>query len=192
MSIRIPLVALVLALTAAARAEEVRFYEENGMTFRESRHRVQRPLWETRVEEREQTVYREQYSSEVREEDRVVHTPVTEYVWQPVVRDRWNPFVQPSVQFQLVPQTRWESRVERVRTPVARRELVPEKRVERVPVTAMRVVEEEIISRVAVGPAASGSAASIAVRERVGGEKLEGDPPRKPSSWSASDGAARR
>ena len=45
--------------------------------------RVRTPVKGVQYEEREQTVYREQYATEVYESQRNVLVPVTEYVWQP-------------------------------------------------------------------------------------------------------------
>jgi hypothetical protein len=176
---------LLLAFAAEARSQDVRQYTEtrDGVTYRVTHRTVKRPTLETRLEPREQTVYRERYSSEVCESDRVVYAPVTEYRWQPVMHGRWNPLVQPYYQYHLVPTTRWESRVETVRVPLARRELVPETKVTHVPVTSTRMVEEEVIQRVAITPSQAGNeSASIARRDVIGGETVRILPADRPTS----------
>ena len=171
-------------------AEEVRYYRENGVDYRETTRTVSRPVSETRYEERERTVYREEYSTEVRESTRIVHVPVTEYRWEAQWRGRWNPFGQPYLVQQLVPRTHWEIREEKVSTPVTQRQLVPETRVVRVPITERFMAKEEITSRVALSPRADGGSSGTAVarRQGIGGvQNLQSDPPR-----SSSDSTIRR
>ncbi len=158
--------------------------DANGQRYRVTTTKSKRAEYETKLEEYQRTVYRERYTSEIRETDRTVLTPVTEYRWQPVMHGRWNPFAQPYIQYELVPTTRWESRVEKVRRPVTRHELVPEKIVEKRPVRVLKWVDVETIERVAIGPAigTGSSAANLARRDSSGGIKIENDPPRKSTS----------
>jgi len=146
------LVALTLALLAAARADaqQTREYTEGGTTYRETRHVVQRPITETRVEERQRTVYRERYTADTYSSYRTSWAPVTEYRWEAYWRGRFNPLVQPWLEHRLVPRTHWEPRTDVVQVPVSRRELVPETVTEQVPVVTRRFVDEEIISRVPI------------------------------------------
>jgi len=73
----------LLACTTTAFAQEVREYVENGVRYRETRSKVMRPVTETRFEERERTVYREQYSTETEEYTRLVNVPVTDTAGKP-------------------------------------------------------------------------------------------------------------
>jgi len=88
----------------------------------------------------------------------------------------------------MVPFTRWERRTQTVQVPITQREMVPEKRSVQVPVTRQVIEEQEVITRVAVGPAArkpftsggdpfSSAPSSLASRPTtVGGVKqLNGD-----------------
>lgn len=182
----VALIALVQAWTAAAaQAEEVRYYQQDGVTYRETRRTVTRPISETRYEQREQTVYREQLRTDTQQTTRTVYTPVTEYRWQMYLRGRWNPFVIPYHSYELVPTTRWETRQELVEIPTYRRELVPETHVVQMPVTTHRLAQEEVISRVAV---------SAAEAKPIGGvARLDKDPPRYGTTdWRASTGAVTR
>ncbi|MEX0937308.1 MAG: hypothetical protein WDZ59_05555 [Pirellulales bacterium] len=185
------LLTMLPLLVASAPADEVRYFEQNGQTIRETRRVVQRPVVSTSTEQREQLVYRQQITSETRDQVRTVQTPVVEYQWVPRMYGRWNPFSQPYIVHEQVPITRWETRTEIVETPVTRSEWVPERRVVDVPVTMQRLANTEVIERVAVGPATSGTA--VASRQAVGGvARLESDPPREASGWRSADGTVRR
>jgi hypothetical protein len=161
-----------------------RIIQENGVTYREVRERVRRPVAETEYEERQQTVYRQQTTSKVYESHYTVHVPVTEYRWQAFRTDLLNPFVPPSTAYRLVPQTRWEPRVGTVRVPMTHTEWVPQTQTVKVPVRTLRFVEEERVRRAAVSPPNShlGSAAgggAVATRPQYGGiRRLDDDPPR--------------
>ncbi len=172
-------VAALSTLTSTALAEDVRYFEKDGVTYREVSRRVQRPISETRVEERAQTVYREQYVTESRPTTRTVYTPVTEYHLEARWHGLLNPFVQPYVGYHHVPRTRWETRVEEIPQTVTRRQLVPETRTVQVPVRSHRMVEDEVITRTAVGPSRN-TRASVVTRGAVGGiAQLKNDPPRR-------------
>jgi len=203
-----------------AAADEVRYFEKDGITYRETKQVVRQPVTETRLESRENTVYREQLTTDMRETQRNYATPVTEYQWVPYMERGWNLFNPPHLTYRLVPQTRWETRTETVRFPVTRRDYVPEKRTVQVPVTTQRLAENVIISQIAVGARPAGLSPSgaapvaanpdpfakplspeVARRDQVGGvSKLESDPPRASSSttgssnsdWRAADPGVRR
>jgi hypothetical protein len=186
---------LVLILAATAVADEVRYYEQNGVTYRETRTVRQRPVVETEYRETTQTVYREQRSTEIRETQRVAWCPVTEYRWESYWVGRWNPLVEPYLAWRLVPHTRWEPRNEVVQTPVTVARVVPETQTVRLPVTVSRTVPEEVVTRVAVGaspPATSvlgGPVPRPVLGEPIGGvARLDKDPPRSgvSSAWRAA------
>lgn len=191
---------LPLASAVSATADEVRYFEQDGITYRETRRTVRRPVTESRYETREETVYREHLTTDSVESYRTRHLPVTEYRLEAYWAGRWNPFRRPYLAYEYVPRTHWEPRTEVVRTPVSRRELVPERRVVQVPVTTTKMAEEEVITRVAVSGNASGDpfASSVARQGdtiRIGGvARLDNDPPRygQTSDWRASSGSVRR
>ncbi|MBN1589710.1 MAG: hypothetical protein JW888_09355 [Pirellulales bacterium] len=186
--------------------EEVRYYAKDGVTFRETRRVVQRPILETHTQQATQTVYREESVTELRDTTRERWTPVTEYRWEAVWVGRWNPLTQPYLAYRYVPRTHWECATETVKAPVVCRRLVPETRVVSVPVTTQRVVEEEVINRVAVGSVAAPKvpwtqptnvAKLVPVpsnSEPIGSvARLENDPPRHgvSTAWRASDSTRR-
>jgi hypothetical protein len=140
----------LLGYVAATSADEVRYYDQDGVTYRETRRVVQRPVIETQTRESTQTVYRETYTTQMKESVQERWTPITEYRLETYWVGRWNPFVDPYLAQRYVPYTRWEKATETVKTPVTYRQLVPETRTVRVPVATQRLVEEEVVTRVAV------------------------------------------
>lgn len=175
---------LTMATAVTGSAEDVRFYEENGATYRETRHVVRRPVSETQYQRIERPVLREQYRTEMHNSIRTYQTPVTDYQWQTTLRNRWNPFAQPYYEQKLVPVTRWETQVENIQVPVTRREVVADTQTIQVPVTTQRFVEEEVIRRAEVSkrPGSGGDPfaqrTTVASRPVTGGVQLRSDPPR--------------
>ena len=192
----------VLLVSGSAQADEVRYYQEHGITYRETRRMENRPVSQTRYEDRERTVYRPRIVREMRTSYRTYHTPVTQYELQPHLVGRWNPFVQPVQTWRYVPRTHWEVRSEPVDVPVTRQEWVAEKQTYRVPVTTMRTEPREVITRVAVSGSAvnatryarKDATPSVARRERVGGLHRLDDAPRRGAAdaWQAGSGIIRR
>lgn len=156
-------VALVapLVFCVSAKADETRDYEENGVTYRETRRVVNEPVTDIQCVEQQRTVgFREQLNVQMCDQTRSYIVPVTEYRVESYWRGRFNPFVQPYLAQRLVPYTRYETRVETVKTPVATRQLLPITSTVKVPVTTQRVVQREIISRVAISGAPTQAAPS--------------------------------
>jgi hypothetical protein len=190
----IGMVVIMLTASVAVAQDNVRYYQENGITYRETRTTVQRTVPETRMQQCTSTVYREQVTTEMRDTPRTWQCPVTEYRWESAVVGRWNPFIEPYRIYRTVPTTRWETHSDVVKAPVVTRCVVPETRTVQMPVTTYRTVPEEIVSRVPVSnpsppavlpqyaapttaPAVpSGADASMARREEIGGvQRLDRD-----------------
>jgi hypothetical protein len=187
MSMLYPL-ALVCLQASLTHGQEVRYYEENGVTYQVSERTVQRPVVQTEWQQREQTVYRQQPRTELRDTLRTYLTPVTQHEWVTRMHGRWNPFMTPYFSHHLVPITRWERRAEVVPVPVVENEWVSETRTVSVPVTTQRIAEEKIVSKVAVGRAPATSSHVVrrpqSLGTPIGGVALEGDPPRQ--GWRPS------
>ena len=179
---------ILMAVAVTAGADEVRYYQQDGITYRETRRVIQRPIVETRFEQREQVFYREQYKTDMQQSYRTVQVPVTEYRTMACLQNRWNPFAQPYYTYRTVPTLRYQTQQQLVQTPVTRRELVPEKRVVQVPVTSQRMAQEEQITRVAVTSVPAGTvigSAGSTLSGPIGGvARLDG-----PSATAAKVGA---
>jgi len=201
---------LLASRSAILAADDVKYFEKDGVTYRETRQVVRRPVIETRLEARDSTVYRDKLTTEVQDVPRSYPVAITEYHWVPVWRRSLNPFAAPYLVYEMVPQTRWETRNDVVKATVTRRQVVPEKVTQQVPVTTQRYVEDEIISRVAVGSrpatgtapgvlpatpdaAPTGDSSTVANRAAIGGvRKLDTDPPKGPSDWRPASDPTRR
>lgn len=190
-SIRIGSLALTLASSVAvniAFADNVREYDENGLRYRETTRIVQRPVYETKMVEQTREIVQPTYTTDQVPTTRTVYLPITEYKPQPVMRGRWNPFIEPYYEYRYVPVTRWETRQETVNVPVVRQQNKTETQTVKVPVTQMRLANEEYVRREIIGRAlgdvpaggnpTGGAAASTAARTNYGGISLKDPPPR--------------
>ncbi|TWU54446.1 hypothetical protein Poly51_31650 [Rubripirellula tenax] len=142
-----------------------------GIVYRQVAKTIETPVVETKMVSQEQTVFTPKTVHETRPENRTVYTPITENVWQPRVTGRWNPFQQPTVAYEHVPQTRWEARNEVVQRTQSKTQWIPETRKVDVPQQIVRMdreqkVEYEAIGRVAPQPTTSGVSDAIAARLR--------------------------
>lgn len=124
---------------------------ETGIVYEKRVRSIEVPVTETRVEKRDQEVYRPQRVTETRPSTRTVFTPVVEHRWEPRVHNRWNPFVQPTLAYHHVPQTRWEARQETVQQTQTRTEWVAEKRTVEVPTQVTRMTRREEVAYQPVG-----------------------------------------
>lgn len=138
------------AAPAVGQDATTRRIEKDGKTYEETRRVVRREEWVPQVEERKQTVYRQQVDTEPQKVNRSYYVPVTEYRWQPVMQGRWNPFVDPYYTYQMVPYTRWELKTDTQTVTVPKPKVVPETQTVKVWVTKPRVVEQEVITRVEI------------------------------------------
>ncbi len=168
-------------------ADDVRTVDENGVTYRVTTRTVQRPITETKTVEHERTILKEKVSTETKSGSRTYYVPITEYVAQPYIEGRWNPFAQPYVAYHYVPVTRWEPRTEQYQVQVPNRELVPEKQTVKVPIVSQRLVEETYTSKVAIGQTGR-SPTDLSPRSAVAGS---GGLLGSPSDNSAANMAAR-
>ncbi|MGB7328055.1 MAG: hypothetical protein WBD31_24480 [Rubripirellula sp.] len=159
--------------TAKAASPGAGYYTDpaTGIVYRQVAQTIERPVYETKMQSRDQTVYTPQTVHETRPETRTVYTPITESTWQPRVTGRWNPFQQPTVEYQQVPQTRWEARNEVVQRTQSRTQWIAEKRKVDVPQQVVRMERQQKIAYEPVGrvatPAANPTGVSAAVAARL-------------------------
>jgi hypothetical protein len=159
---------------------------------------TQRAIPTTEYQTQESKSYRPQVSTEYRSYPQTYVAPVTEYQWVARQRGLW-PFVQPYWSHELVPVTRWEARPGTVQVPVARTDWIEETRTTQVPVTTYRTVQDHTTHRVAISAPpspsmmASGTSSSTSVAmQPIGGQQMQGDPPRDGNLWSGGAAATYR
>ncbi len=127
-------------------------YEDgpDGVRYQVTRRQTDRQVPVTVMEDRQQTVYRQQVTTQTLNHQQLYCTPVTQYRMVSRLNGRWNPFVTPYWTHQLKPVTHWQQQVATVQVPVAQSAWVPETRTVQVPVTTYRTAREETISKVAM------------------------------------------
>ncbi|MDA8743211.1 hypothetical protein N9N28_01145 [Rubripirellula amarantea] len=138
-----------------------------GIVYRKVAKTVERPVIETKVESRNQTIYRPQTVTETKPEARTVYQPVVEYKWEPRLHGRWNPFARPTVAYHHVPETRWEARNEVVNRTDSRTEWVAENRTVEVPQQIVRMEREQKVEFEPVGKVAPAQQASPGIDSAV-------------------------
>jgi hypothetical protein len=178
---------IALSCPLVARADESNYVTENGVTYLVTKRQVQRPVSDVKYEDRQQTVYVEQLQTQIVPSQRTTYAPVVQYVTEPYVANRWNPFGTPYLSYRTVPHVRWEARTEQLQTPVVQRQIVPQQQTVKVPVVTPRFATEEYTSKVAVGTAAS---AGPIAQGGSGATQLDSDPPRGSTAWRPSDPTA--
>ncbi len=202
---RLGRIAFLVYWTAATAAAEdnAHYYQQGGVTYRETSAAVNQPANDVQYRDLRQTRYSDRYTTEMRNVVRSNYVPVTRYVWQPRWHGQWNIFQGPHLAYHLVPQTSWEVRQQTVQVPTTRRVIVPESRTVRVPQTNLRSEDRVQVTRVPIGPAAPHFGAGttqtsmtgrqdqrVEPREVYGGvARLDGDPPRhgiapKSGNWT--------
>ena len=87
-----------------AQADETRYVQINGITYCETYRTVQRTINETAYQQTTQTVYKEQFDSEVRDVTRTYLCPVTTYRAETEMVGKWNFFIDTGFDFQTVVQ----------------------------------------------------------------------------------------
>jgi hypothetical protein len=130
-----------------------------GIVYRKVHRTIERPVVQTEVKQQESTIYRPETVVSVTPETRTVYAPVVTYNWEPRVRGRWNPFVQPKLEYEHVPRTHWEVRTETVERRQTQTNWVTERRRVDVPQQVVKIQREEKVDYEPVGRVAPQQAA---------------------------------
>lgn len=101
--------------------------------------------------QRQETVYQPKTVTETRPTTLRSFAPVTEFRWVPKVEGRWNPFRQPTVAYQHVPETRWQSTEQIISHTKTHVQWEPVTRTVDVPQRLTRMAREEQVDYEAVG-----------------------------------------
>lgn len=149
---------ILLAASAAnvcAQNEDVRFFEQGGITYRESTTTVRQPTREIEYEDKQQTTYREKYDTRMQSVRQYRYAPITQYTWESRVHGRWNLFTGPHMAYYLRPQGSWQLQTRTAQIPVTERRIEQDTRTVKVAVPKLSMQEREVVTRTAVGPAAA-------------------------------------
>ena len=104
----------------------------------------------TVMQDRQQTTYVQQVTTETIPHQQAYTVPVTQYEMVPVLHGRWNPFVEPYYTYEMQEVTYYQEQVANVRIPMNKVTWVPQTQTVQVPVTEYRNAEREIVTRVAL------------------------------------------
>lgn len=154
---RIVIGAIGLCLTTlsspAVAQNDAGYYTDpaTGIVYRKVTKTIEKPVVETKMEQRQETVYRPQTVTETKPESRTIYSPVVQYQWEPKLHGRWNPFRQPTVAYHHVAKTHWEPRSEVIQRTNTRTEWVAEKRQIEVPQQFVRMERKQQVDFEAVG-----------------------------------------
>ncbi|HMO84828.1 MAG TPA: hypothetical protein PKC18_07910, partial [Lacipirellulaceae bacterium] len=160
---RLALVALAASLfaPAALRADEVSYVDEGGIRYQVTKRTVQRQVPVTEMSEQTQTYYRQQVTSDTLQHQQLYSVPVTQYQLVSRMHGRWNPFVTPYWTHHYEPVTTWTQQTGMVSIPINRVSWAPETRTVQAPTTTYRLANEEMVTRVAIGPTPSGNRSTM-------------------------------
>ena len=178
---------------ASTQAQSTVTYEDgaDGMRYRVTHQVVQRSVPTTEIQTREQKIYQPQVTTEYQSYQQTYLTPVTQYQWEPHLRNPLGLLGIPYWTHELRPVTHWEARPATVQVPVAKTNWVETTQTTQVPVTTYRPAQAEVVYKEPVGPSSSNlgpaSSATTSVASRpIGGQQLQSDPPRSQSPWNTS------
>jgi hypothetical protein len=141
-------------------AQEVRYEQgADGVQYQVTTQVVREQVPVTQIQERQQTVYRQEVATNQYEHQTLVNVPVTQYRLVSRMKGRFNPFVTPYWTHEYEPVTTWHQQVATVKVPLRQLSWKPEVQTLRVPVTTYKTAEKTIVSRVAMNsPTPTGGA----------------------------------
>ncbi|MAI70703.1 MAG: hypothetical protein CMM01_07320 [Rhodopirellula sp.] len=142
----------ITLLTEEATAQTGFFTDpQTGIVYRQVSRTIEKPVFETKLSQHSEVVYRPHTIRETKPENRTVMTPVVEYKWKPKLTGRWNPFRPPSIRYEKVPLTTWVARTEVVHRTKTTTTWIPENRTLEVPTQTVRTSREHSVAYEAVG-----------------------------------------
>ena len=133
-----------------ALSQETTYEERDGVRYQVTRQVVKQQVPTTVMQDRQQTTYRQQVTTQTVDYNQLYYVPVTQYQTYYELRNRWNPFAMPYWEQVVEPVTTWQQQVAKVQLPQSQATWVPQTQTVQVPVTEFRMAEQEIVTRVAV------------------------------------------
>jgi hypothetical protein len=202
---------LLAAVSQPALGDEVTYENgADGIRYQVTRRTIQRQIPVTEYQPQQQTTYQQQVVTQNVQHQQVYSVPVTQYQVVSRLHGRWNPFVTPYWTHHYAPVTTYQTQVGTVQIPVSRVSWAPVTQTVQAPVTQYRTANEEVVTKVALGPVPGATAntalaskplsgspsatisplqgppAQTAIASRpLGGEAMQGDPPRQATGWQS-------
>jgi hypothetical protein len=133
-----------------------------GITYERQIRTVDQPTVETVMESKVVTVSRPEVVTETEPVTRNYLTPVVQYEWQPRWRGLWNPFTPATLEYQYVPQTRWETISETYSRLKSSVRWTTEQRVVKEPRLVTSIKKQQVEEWVAVGQSLPNSSTRVA------------------------------
>ncbi len=192
--------ALVCGGGAATAFGQVRYENKNGIRYQVTQQVSQRQVPVTVMQDRQQTVYTQQLTSNTINQQQLYTVPSTSYQWDSRLNGRWNPFITPYWTYNLRPVTTWSTQLANVQIPVNQVAWVPQNKTVQVPVTTYRAAEDRTETWVAMSGTSipsTGLASARPISNRpttiatrpgttLGGVALKNDPPKQPTGgWQS-------
>lgn len=122
-----------------------------GIVYRKQYKTVERPVVETRMEQKVVTVSTPETVSELEPVSQTYFTPVVRYGLEPRWHGLWNPFTPATLAYHYVPRTQWEARTETYNRVKSSTRWVAEQRVVNEPTRVVRMEQRQQEELVAVG-----------------------------------------
>ena len=205
---------LAAVFAASASGQSPTYVDEGGIRYQVTKQTFARQIPVPETREQQQTIYRQQVTTETVQHQQMYTVPVTQYQVVSRLNGRWNPFVTPYWTHHYEPVTVWQQQIATVQIPVNRVAWAPETRTVQAPMTTYRTVEDVVERRVAIGPTptntavastarplssapvrtatlapssgnSTSTAASSGMQRPIGGEAMPSDPPRTATGWQS-------
>jgi hypothetical protein len=182
----------------------------DGIRYQVTTRTSQRQFPVTQLQTQQQTTYQQQVVTQNVQHQQAYSVPVTQYQIVSRLHGRWNPFVTPYWTHHYAPVTTYQTQVGTVQIPVTRVSWAPVTQTVQAPVTQYRTANEQVVTKVALGPVpgagantalaskplnnsptatlspSQGAPAQTAIASRpLGGEALTSDPPRQATGWQS-------
>jgi hypothetical protein len=157
---------VIAAFNMNACHAQVKTYVKDGYQVTETTNKT--IIQEVQYENQKQTVPVQKIETEYQPMVRTYQVPVTEWVAEPHVVNRWNPFATPYVQYQYVQRTRWETKQDTVQVPMLKHKWVNDERTVQVPKIVQKEREEIVTRSVALRDLPSVSSNTMLAKSPAG------------------------
>jgi hypothetical protein len=137
-----------MTIVLPAYADTTAYEDVDGIRYQVTRRTMQVPITQTTPQQ--QTVYRQQVTTQTIQQQQQYTVPVTQYQLVSRLHGRWNPFVTPYWTHHYEPVTTWQQQTATVQIPVNTVAWAPQTQTVQMPTTTYRSVDA-IVSRIPIG-----------------------------------------